>query len=315
MKYEYKIGDKFNKLTIIDIYRVKTPTKTIPNKTTLFFTCLCECGEKKDFRGYHVLTGESKSCGCNGGVLKDLTNKAFGKLKVIKRVENTKDGLVQWLCECECGEKTIVRTSYLNNGHTKSCGCFKIENKTIHGDYKTKLYKVFLQMKDRCNNPNNTSYKNYGGRGIKVCEKWEEDFKLFKEWALQNGYKEGLTIDRIDFNGNYEPNNCRWITNKEQQNNKTTNVFITYKGETKTLTQWAEIYEIEPATVKYRLKKGLLFEDAFDKNFGKHLYKGEYRTLKEIAILNNINPKTFTQRVRKGMSIEEAISYRRNYKK
>ena len=311
MKYEYKIGDKFGKLTIIDIYRVKTPTKTIPNKTTLFFTCLCECGEKKNIKGYHVLSGSTKSCGCNGGVVKDLTNKVFGRLKVIKRAENTKNNQAQWLCECECGNTTIVRTSYLNNGHTKSCGCLNIEASTKHGDYKTKLYRVYLQMKDRCNNPKNDGYKNYGGRGIKVCKEWSDDFTIFKEWSLQNGYIEGLTLDRIDFNKGYEPSNCRWITNKEQQHNKSTNVFITHNGETKTLAQWSEIYDIYSSTAKHRLDKGMSFEDAFDKNLGKHLYEGEYRTLKEIAILNNINPKAFAERVRKGMTIEEAISCKR----
>lgn len=311
MKYEYKIGDKFGKLTIVDIYRKKTPTKRTPNKTTLFFTCICECGEEKDFRAYHVLSGKSKSCGCNGGVLKDLTGLKFTRLTVKKRVENMKDGQAQWLCECDCGKETIVRTSYLNNGHTKSCGCLNTDIKIKHGGYRTKLYGVYLSMKERCNNPKSKGYKNYGERGIKVCKEWSDDFTLFKEWSLQNGYEEGLTIDRIDFNRGYEPNNCRWITNKEQQHNKTVNVFITHNGETKTITQWGEIYDIHPTTAKYRLDNGMRFEDAFNKNLGKYFYEGEYRTLKEIAILNDINPTAFTERVKRGLSIEEAISLKR----
>ena len=124
--------------------------------------------------------------------------------------------------------------------------------------HDTRLYQVWSNMKSRCNNPNNKRYKNYGGRGIKVCKEWEQDFKAFYDWAIMSGYDSNAnfgecTIDRIDINGDYEPNNCRWISNKEQQSNRQNNRFIKYKNETKTLTQWSECLGISFSTLKYRL--------------------------------------------------------------
>ena len=128
-------------------------------------------------------------------------------------------------------------------------------NLVKHNLSKTKLFKVWCGMKDRTLNKNDKHYKNYGNRGIKICNEWLEDFKCFYDWALNNGYKEGLTIDRINVNGNYEPNNCRWITWKEQQNNRTNNHYITYKGETHTMKQWSELLGIKYTTLSMRLNK------------------------------------------------------------
>lgn len=114
--------------------------------------------------------------------------------------------------------------------------------KTIHGMKKTRIYKSWERIKRRCNNPK--TYKNYGGRGIKVCDEWSKDFMAFYEWAMANGYRDDLTIDRIDVNGNYEPNNCRWVTMKEQENNRRNNHHITYNGETHTIAEWGDILNI-----------------------------------------------------------------------
>ena len=126
-------------------------------------------------------------------------------------------------------------------------------NLVKHNLSKTKLFKVWCGMKDRTLNKNDKHYKNYGNRGIKICNEWLEDFKCFYDWALNNGYKEGLTIDRINVNGDYEPNNCRWITWKEQENNRTNNHYITYNGETHTMKQWSEILGIKYTTLSMRL--------------------------------------------------------------
>jgi hypothetical protein len=131
-----------------------------------------------------------------------------------------------------------------------------------HGLYKdangkkSRLYHIWEDMKSRCNNPNNRRYKDYGGRGIKVCHDWQVDFRLFSNWAINNGYADNLTIDRINVEGDYEPGNCRWSTKKLQSNNRRDNRYITFKGTTRTLTQWAEIKGFKPHVLKNRLNRG-----------------------------------------------------------
>ena len=134
------------------------------------------------------------------------------------------------------------------NGDTR--GCF-----ITHGKSKTRLYNIWSDMKRRCYNPKNKRYNRYGGRGISVCDEWKDDFQAFYDWAIYNDYAEDLTIDRIDVNGNYEPNNCRWITWKEQQRNTSRNRFITVNGVTRTMTEWAEITGIHRDVIKDRLNK------------------------------------------------------------
>lgn len=186
--------------------------------------------------------------------VKELTGQKFGKLTVIKRVGNDKFGLPLWECECECGSIAIVSGQRLREGRTKSCGCFKKEAITKHGMTNTRLHRIWSNMRARCNNPNRREYKYYGQKGIEICNEWN-DFTTFYEWAINNGYKEGLTLDRIDVNGNYEPLNCRWTTAKEQGNNRSNNHLITYNGETKTVTQWAEERNINHDTLYSRINR------------------------------------------------------------
>ena len=129
----------------------------------------------------------------------------------------------------------------------------------------TKLYNTWLRMKGRCNRPTATSYQYYGGRGISVCDAWQHDFQAFRDWALANGYREGLSIDRIDVNGNYCPENCRWITMAEQQRNKRNVPKISWNGETHTLTEWADILGIKYGTLWKRLHDGMTIDEAFTK--------------------------------------------------
>ena len=127
-------------------------------------------------------------------------------------------------------------------------------NKT-HNKSKTRLHRIWAAMKSRCYNPKNNRYENYGGKGIVVCDEWQ-DFEPFYDWAMSSGYRDDLTIDRIESSGNYEPSNCRWVTQKAQQNNRRNNHLIAYNGETHTLAEWAKITNIKPSTLLARIKSG-----------------------------------------------------------
>lgn len=175
--------------------------------------------------------------------LKDLTGKKFGRLKVLKRYGSNKKGQAMWMCECECGNINIVNGSNLRTGHVMSCGCLNKElakERFIkHNLRHTKIYNVWRDMKYRCENKNNPQYKDYGGRGISVCDEWN-DFNKFYNWAIENGYDEKLSIDRINNNEGYNPSNCRWANAKIQSNNKRNNLIVNINGEKYTVAQLSE---------------------------------------------------------------------------
>lgn len=169
-------------------------------------------------------------------------------------------------CKCDCGNEKIVKTTDLVRGVVKSCGCLAkqalIERCVTHGKTKHPLYSKWHTMKSRCNNPNNASYERYGGRGITVCDEWENSFEAFYEWSMANGYKKGLSIDRIDNDGNYEPANCRWATAKEQCNNTSRNRHLEAFGENHTIAEWSRITGINVETLYCRIQiQGLEGED------------------------------------------------------
>lgn len=182
----------------------------------------------------------------------------FGKLTVIGDAGTDAAGRAIWECVCDCGNRCIVRGLELRTNHTRSCGCLKAQisakTHTLHGQTGLPLYICWNNIKQRCNNPKATGYANYGGRGIHICDEWADDFKNFQDWAMMNGWTEGLTIERKDVNGDYCPENCIWITKTEQKYNRTDSHHITYEGRTQTLAQWAKELGISPATLRYRLK-------------------------------------------------------------
>lgn len=185
-----------------------------------------------------------------------MIGQKFGKLCVLSELEiRAKGGGKQYKCLCDCGNITIVRSDHLKSGHTTSCGCNKIMI-TSHRMSSHKLYHRWCRIKERCYNHNNVNYKHYGGRGIKMCGEWKNDFMTFYNWAIKNGYNDKLTIDRIDVNGNYEPNNCRLVDYDTQNNNRRNTVLLTCNGKTQSVSQWCRELNLKPSTVYSRVKRG-----------------------------------------------------------
>lgn len=187
--------------------------------------------------------------------LKDLSGQRFGYLTVIRR-NGTQNGHATWDCVCDCGNATIVPGISLTNGATKSCGCmtgkFVSEAKKTHGMSYHRLYSIWRDMRRRCKNPSRRKYDRYGGRGIRVCEEWNTSFYAFADWSYKNGYKDNLSIDRIDNDGDYCPENCRWVTMDIQANNKSVNHCLKYNGEIHTLKEWSDITGIPYSTIRSR---------------------------------------------------------------
>lgn len=265
-------GKKFNRLKVVK--RVDDARKGT------FWLCKCDCGNDKIVESRYLRMGLIKSCGCitkennfNRCTI-DLTGRTFGRLTVIQ-YDHSKNG-AYWLCRCECGKTKVIKGNSLTKGVTTSCGCksreMSINRSTTHGMTGTRIYRIRSGMIARCYKENATSYPKYGAKGITVCDEWlgENGFINFYNWAMENGYKDNLTLDRINPKGNYEPSNCRWATYKEQANNTKATVFLTYNGETKPASEWAEIVGISQSAITHRKRKGWTDEECLTvKNHGR----------------------------------------------
>lgn len=248
-------GDRFGHLTYIrEGKRKLLPSGQKPRVAR----CKCDCGKVKNILLLHLVRGRTLSCGCKKyrKTRESVVGQKFGAITITKELKdlvvNGRDfRMVEGLCEC--GFKWTGR---LNNLRTmKSCGCLTPKTSVTHGLTNHPLYSHWCNMKNRCYNQNVESYEYCGSRGIQVCKEWKDDFKAFYDWAIVNGWEEGLTLDRFpDMKGDYLPINCRWANDCQQANNKTTNVLYTYKNETKTLAEFSVQYGFRYKKVHARIK-------------------------------------------------------------
>lgn len=203
--------------------------------------------------------------------MKDLSGMIFGRLKVL-HLSYKKKSHYYYACRCECGNIKVVRSDQLTRGIAKSCGCLQreIAESTMaqtmrkHGMNKHPLIGVLNAIKQRCYNPKCKQYAYYGARGIGICNEWKTNCQAFIYWAIANGYKDGLTIDRIDVNSDYAPSNCRFVSMKDQNRNKRNNIMIVYKDKTKSLAEWCEVLGLNYFTIVRRLQRGWNVVKAFE---------------------------------------------------
>ena len=235
-------GKRFGKLVVSSYaYSMKEDY----GLTRAVWNCTCDCGNTIEVKAGLLRNGHVKSCGClkheHSYNFEDLSGMRFGRL-IVSELNEVKNGRAYWKCQCDCGNTSIVVSSELKSNHTQSCGCLQRElsrkRATTHGLTYTKVRRTWKNMIDRCENQNCTQYKDYGGRGISVCQEWH-DLEKFARWAYENGFSEEKsrteqTIERKDVNGNYEPNNCCFATLKEQANNK--------RNSRKVFLQWRKSY-------------------------------------------------------------------------
>ena len=273
-------GQRFGRLEIIQI----APAK---NKRVAWL-CRCDCGKECIVTTHDLRKRDCpiRSCGClrsdtSKKRLKDRTGQRQGALLIIERDETRIQG-TYWVCRCDCGKLLSVSASNLSAGQ-KSCGCkareessLRMSQKITHGQTHTRLYRLWVGMRQRCFDENASNYGRYGGRGITVCDEWDR-FENFRDWSLKNGYSDELTIDRIDYDGHYGPDNCRWVSDKIQANNRSTNHYLEYDGQIMSIADWARKKDINPNTLANRIRRGWPIEKALTKKPSKikrnHHYK------------------------------------------
>lgn len=301
-------GKRFGKLLVIS-------RGENDNMNRCTWNCQCDCGTVVNVKSANLVSGGTTSCGCNR--VESLVGKKYGRLKVISREKNIRSesgrSHVMYMCQCDCGNYLVVKAENLRSGNTKSCGCYckdrTKETSKKHGLTHTNLYHVWQGMKSRCMNKDNKAYKNYGGRGITVCDEWKDDFQTFYDWAMNNGYSDGLTIDRIENDKGYYSDNCRWVTNKEQQRNKRNNFIVSFHGEEVPLSVVSEKTGIDRDTLSSRIKSGMSVEEAilYKKKEIRIDFNGENRALSEWSKIINVSYRTLYDRYRLGQSSERIL--------
>jgi len=189
---------------------------------------------------------------------RNLLNEKFGLLTVVEFAGQNAQKAYTWKCVCDCGKFKIATSGNLRSGNTRSCGCLNKTSHIKHGLHADRLHRIWNLMHQRCSDLSN---RYYGGKGIIVCDEWKL-FEPFREWSISNGYGPSLTIDRLNPQGNYCPQNCRWASAKDQNKNKSSNKWLLFRGQLKTLSQWSELYSMNPIRVNRRLMLGWSLEEA-----------------------------------------------------
>ena len=247
--------------------------------------------------------------------MNDLTGKRFCKLVVIKQC-GTRNGKRMWECICDCGSISVVSTNQLTSGHTKSCGCLAGRPGNKSPGWKgTTVYSRWQAMKKRCYQVGTAGYENYGGRGIKVCDEWKNNPSAFCEWALANGFSEELTLDRIDVNGDYCPENCRWATKTEQARNKRNNRIVEYNGRKMTEAEYSEITGVKHGSIDWRLNRSQMSEyDAVNRPIRAQKKGVELGfDLSKECKKRGLKLPTVWARINKlGWSVEDALTVKKN---
>lgn len=274
-------GKRFGNLTVVKRAEDK-PTKR--GDGIVMWECICDCGNTIITTRQELIHGHKKDCGCSKDH-HDIVGKRFGRL-VVQEIIPSKvfSSFIHAKCLCDCGKITHPTAVSLIKGEIKSCGCLSLEKMTLskikHNMSKSRLYFTWKSMNQRCSNPNSYSYQYYGKRGIKVCDEWKGDkgFENFAEWAYENGYDESKdrteqSLDRIDVNGDYCPENCRWADIETQSYNKTDTTFVNIYGEMLNIKEISEKYGIPKKTLRGRIDQGIIDEKRL-------LYKGNLGELK-----------------------------------
>lgn len=240
-----------------------------------------------------------------------LEGKRFGRLIVFARDLSRPSRRTYWHCRCDCGRECSVAQGNLSRAHTESCGCLLKDVVTTHGLSNLKIYRTWAHMMERCYVSSHTDYANYGGRGITVCQQWHDPQKFFFDMGDQ---PQNLSLDRINNDGPYSPDNCRWATPKEQQNNKRFNHQLTFKNETRTIAEWAELLQIPLARIYARVCRGWPIERILTEP--RHLaqlkrqitFQGETLSIAQWANRLGFTEYALNARIRRGWSIHDAFT-------
>lgn len=317
-------GQRFGRYTVIS----RAPDKIGPKGyAETMWNCVCECGNIRQCEGRNLRRGTSTSCGCSrtDRTRADLLGKRFGHLVVIAfdHCDKEKDYRLYQKCQCDCGNVKIIDGHSLRKGQTMTCGkCHSMWNENCYS--RERLYKVYESMKARCLCETSQSYKHYGGRGIKICDEWLAGYEIFREQAIENGYDESapygkLTIERIDVNGNYCPENCRLASMLEQARNRRNTKYYEYNGELKRLDELSDLYGVDKKIIDGRLRNGWDFYRAITDNPSIFKYKnkskwdtlvthdGITKTARQWLDDCAISRCGVNERVMRGMDIETAL--------
>jgi len=319
-RYQDLTGQKFNHLTAVKLDENKIEEYKLKGKNITYWLCKCDCGNPNlvSIRAGSLKNGSIKSCGCIDPTKKlELTGKRFGKL-IVTGYFGMKNDHSYWNCHCDCGNDTVVSGTALNNGKSLSCGCYIAESKTTHGLSSHPLYHVYSSMKQRCYNSNCKDYYLYGEKGVHICDEWLGDsgFVNFYQWSMDNGYCEGLEIDRIDSDGNYCSQNCRYVDDIKQANNTKRNLRFTINNKNKTFQEWCRFYNVNPDAVYTRILNGWDIKEALEtKTNGKQHFKkdklyemdGEFRTVRDWCNIYNKKDVSIYHRLETGWDLYTAL--------